>query len=234
MVSVDFDELSYPYIIIGRDRNVKLANKFFARFLGKKLGDVVDKRVGDLDLPDDLNVKFVSKLPILINIAEGMYDKKHPSKAVIPIKSLPFSVVINGNEFEGLVNCKAVLDEKGKVSELILWAIPSYLICVHSLEGKDSLAGFYDESGDIFYLGQDYGMKYLTSKEFQVFSQVLLYGDSDEAIAERLGVSRSTCRVHLRSICSKTDCKSRGELVSKAMGCGWYSMVKSLDKAKDK
>jgi DNA-binding CsgD family transcriptional regulator len=231
MLAVDFEELAYPYIIIGRDLTVKLVNKPFASLFGESVEDLMNKRIDKLQLSANLAGRFVTKFPILVNMAEEMYDKEDPSKAIIPFKSMPFSTAIaDGKEFEGLINCKADFDEKGRLVSLLLWGIPSYLICVHSLEGEDKLSGFYDQAKDIFYLGQSYGLKYLTSKEFKVFAQVLLYGDSDEEIAKRLSVSRSTCRVHLRSICAKTDCKSRGELVSKAMECGWYSMVKSLEK----
>ena len=122
MLAVDFEELAYPYIIIGRDLTVKLVNKPFASLFGESVEDLMNKRIDKLQLSANLAGRFVTKFPILVNMAEEMYDKEDPSKAIIPFKSMPFSTAIaDGKEFEGLINCKADFDEKGRLVSLLLW-----------------------------------------------------------------------------------------------------------------
>ncbi len=227
MTTVNLDDLSYPYIILDRNLSVKLLNKPLADLFGQPVDELIGGPVESFPWPDQLKHKVISKMPLLINIASSMYDKEDLSKAVIPINAMPFSTVINDKNFEGIISCKVNFDENGLVSELIIWAIPA-LVNVGVSEDDNKYSGFFDRDREIFYLGHDYGLRYLTIKEFQVFCEILLKGDSDEQISNRLGMSRSTCRVHLRSICSKTGIKTRGELMAKAMDCGWYSIVKSL------
>jgi len=56
-------------------------------------------------------------------------------------------------------------------------------------------------------------MEPLTRKEIQVL-QLVEQGQSNSAIAERLGLSDSTVRTHLRNVNTKLNARSRAEAVA--------------------
>ena len=58
----------------------------------------------------------------------------------------------------------------------------------------------------------NYLTKHLTNREVQIV-ELLCKGFSDFAIADQLNISTHTVKTHLRNIYSKTDLRSRSELI---------------------